>query len=83
MPDAGTLPELCVLEALPSGGGRVVLLGRFSPEMLDFVCRRCAAKGLVPIAVALPGDRSAALSLKEACLRLNVEVLDLWAEMLR
>ena len=83
VPDAGTLPELCVLEALPSGGGRVVLLGRFSPEMLDFVCRRCAAKGLVPIAVALPGDRSAALSLKEACLRLDVKVLDLWAEMLR
>lgn len=82
LPTPGTLPELCALERLPKDACRLVLLGAFSPDMLAFICRRCAASGIVPVAVALPGDRLAALSVKETSLRLGVDVLDLWSDMM-
>ena len=82
LPKPGTLPELCALEMLPKNAGRLVLLGRFSPDMLAFISRRCASTGIVPVAVALPGDRLAALKVKETGLRLGIDVLDLWSDML-
>ena len=82
LPKPGTLPELCALENLPKNAGRLVLLGSFSPDMLAFICRRCASSGIVPVAVALPGDRLAALKVKETGLRLQIDVLDLWSDMM-
>ena len=82
LPKTGTLPELCALENLPENAGRLVLLGSFSPDMLAFICRRCATSGIVPVAVALPGDRLAALKVKETGLRLGMDVLDLWSDMM-
>ena len=83
LPKPGTLPELCALEKLPENAGHLILLGAFSPEMLAFACRRCVALGCVPVPVALPGDRLAALAVKESGLRMGVQVLDLWSDMMK